>query len=135
MSDINVTPFVDVMLVMLVVFMVATPLLPTGVDVNLPEAPAKQVGTDRKPIEVSLDASGQLYVRQAPVDREELPALLRHLVEAEGDPTEVRIFVRADRSLPYGEVMQVVTQIGGAGFSKVAFLSEPPASSEHEDDR
>lgn len=125
LSDINVTPFVDVMLVLLVIFMVTASMLPAGVDVDLPSARARQLVSDSEPVEISIDAGGQIFIGEARIAPDRFGAALGQLAEASDDPAAVRIFVRADRSLDYGTVMEIVSQVGAAGFSRVAFLSDP----------
>ena len=121
MSEINVTPFVDVMLVLLVVFMVAAPLLTSGVPIDLPDSEAKALNDeDNKPLEVSLDKGGQIYVGETEVKQDRLVALLGSLTN--NDPDR-RIYIRADQGLDYGDVMGVLGAINGAGFRKVALVS------------
>lgn len=121
MAEINVTPFVDVMMVLLVVFMVAAPLLTTGVPIDLPDSGAKALSEeDNKPLEVSLDNNGQIYVGETEVKQERLVALLGSLTN--NDPDR-RIYIRADQALDYGQVMKILGAINGAGFRKVALVS------------
>ena len=120
-SEINVTPFVDVMLVLLVVFMITAPLLTSGVPVDLPKSDAKAISQeDNKPLEVSLNKDGKMYIGETEVEREKLVALLTSMTE--NDP-ERRIFIRADMSLNYGAVMDILGLLNGSGFRKVALLS------------
>ena len=121
MAEINVTPFVDVMLVLLIVFMVAAPLLTVGVPVDLPDAAARPLPDDNKPIEVSVDRNGEIFLGDAPVRLNELVARLAAVTRNRMD---ARIYVRGDQSLPYGSVMAVVGQINAAGFSRVALITE-----------
>ena len=122
MSEINVTPFVDVMLVLLVVFMVAAPLLSAGVPIDLPDSEAKPLNDqDNKPLEVSISKEGKLYVGETLVKRERLITLLASITN--NDPDR-RIYIRADSSLDYGDVMNVLGAINAAGFRKVALISE-----------
>ena len=121
MSEINVTPFVDVMLVLLIVFMVAAPLLTAGVPIDLPDSAAKAMSEeDNKPLEVSLAKDGQLFVGETKVTQDRLVVLLNSLTN--NDPDR-RIYIRADEGLDYGEVMSVLGAINGAGFRKVALVS------------
>lgn len=121
MAEINVTPMVDVMLVLLVVFMVAAPLLTAGVPIDLPDSEAKALNQeDNKPLEVSLDKDGTIYVGETKVKQGRLVALLGSLTN--NDPDR-RIYIRADESLDYGEVMGILGSINGAGFRKVALIS------------
>ncbi|MBN8521431.1 MAG: protein TolR [Alphaproteobacteria bacterium] len=121
MSDINVTPFVDVMLVLLVVFMVAAPLLTAGVPIDLPDSGAKSLNDeDNKPLEVSLSKDGNLFVGETEVKRDRLISLLSSMTN--NDP-ERRIYIRADKTMDYGQVMEILGDINGAGFKKVALIS------------
>jgi biopolymer transport protein TolR len=123
MSDINVTPFVDVMLVLLIVFMVAAPLLNVGVPVDLPRTAAPAVNEQGKPLVVSVDASGAVFVEEQPVDLANLAPLLQAIV---GANPEQRVFVRGDSQLNYGRIMQVMGEVTQAGFKKVALVALPP---------
>jgi biopolymer transport protein ExbD/biopolymer transport protein TolR len=124
MSEINVTPLVDVMLVLLIIFMVAAPLMVSGVPVDLPKTRAKQLNDQKPPLAVSVDASGKYFVGPEEVPAEQLLSTLLNHAENELDR---RIHVRADKNLPYHQVLEVMAQINGAGFSKVALVSEAPA--------
>lgn len=122
MSEINVTPFVDVMLVLLVVFMVAAPLLTSGVPVDLPKSDAKAITQeDNKPLEVSIKKGGEIYIGETEVKEARLINMLSAMTN--NDP-ERRIYIRADQTLDYGQVMRVLGSLNGAGFRKVALLSE-----------
>jgi len=122
MSDINVTPFVDVMLVLLIVFMVAAPLLTSGVAVDLPQSEAKAIpDEDNKPIEITLGKDGKLYIGDTEFAEEKLKFQLQAMTEGHADQ---RIYVRADKGIEYGRVMKIIGAINGAGFSKVALISE-----------
>ncbi len=123
MAEINVTPMVDVMLVLLIIFMVTAPLLVTGVPVDLPASKAAALKADDKPIQLSLDHDGTLYIDDAKVADDALAGQLAALHAARGD--DVRVFVRADRGLDYGRVMTVVGDVSAAGFRKVALVSAP----------
>lgn len=121
MAEINVTPFVDVMMVLLVVFMVAAPLLTVGVPIDLPDSDAKPLNNeDNKPLEVSLDNDGKIYVGETEVKQDRLIALLGSLTS--NDP-EKRIYIRANTDLDYGRVMNILGSINGAGFKKVALIT------------
>ena len=121
MAEINVTPFVDVMLVLLVVFMVAAPLLTSGVPIDLPDSEAKALNEeDNKPLEVSLDNDGNIFVGETAVKEARLIVLLSSLTN--NDPDR-RIYIRADETLDYGRVMTILGAINGAGFKKVALIS------------
>jgi len=122
MAEINVTPFVDVMLVLLIVFMVAAPLLTAGVPIDLPDSDAKAIqDQDSKPLEVSIEADGDIFVGETQVEQARLVQLLASITN--NDPDR-RIYIRADQALDYGDVMSVLGAINGAGFRKVALVSE-----------
>lgn len=124
MSDINVTPFVDVMLVLLIVFMVTAPLLTAGIEVELPDADAPAIAeNNNKPIEVSINKAGQIFIGESAVTEKKLPSLLKSV--AGENFKEQKIFVRGDKNIDYGQVMKLISIINKAGFSKVALLSEP----------
>lgn len=123
MADINVTPFVDVMLVLLIVFMVSAPLLTAGVPIELPNSKAKAIQTeDSKPIEITLDLAGKIYIAETEVKPEALTSILLPMMEGN---EERRIYVRADQGIEYGRVMNVLGLLNSAGFSKVALISKP----------
>ncbi len=125
MADINITPMVDVMLVLLIIFMVTAPLLVTGVPVDLPDSKAKALKSDDMPIQVSIDAKGVVFIDQQKVPADSLPAKLAALREARsGAGDEARVYVRADRRLDYGRVMEIVGEVSAAGFRKVALVSD-----------
>jgi biopolymer transport protein TolR len=122
MADINMTPFIDVMLVLLIIFMVAAPLLTTGVAVDLPQASASALNVEKKPIAVSLNDQGQLYLMDQPIADADLVPKLQ--AASENDP-EQRIYLRASKVVPYGRVAQIVASVTAAGFKKVALVTEP----------
>jgi biopolymer transport protein TolR len=122
MAEINITPFVDVMLVLLIIFMVAAPLMVAGVPVNLPSTSAARLSQTKKPMVVTLAADGTLQIREEVVSRAGLVARLMQLKAAEGDTV---VYVRADKSIPYGEVMDVLGQVGESGYQRVSLLSQP----------
>ncbi len=123
MADINVTPLVDVMLVLLIIFMVTAPLLVTGVPVDLPDANSKALNDeDNKPVQISVDNSGAFFIDEMQISLEELAPKLTAIAEARRD--EPRNYVRADSTLDYGAVMRVVGEVNGAGFKKVALITE-----------
>jgi len=122
MADINMTPFIDVMLVLLIIFMVAAPLLTTGVSVDLPQTSASALNVDRKPIAVSLNEQGQLFVMDEPIADADLPAKLQAVSQ---NDVEQRIYVRASKVVPYGRVAQIMAAVTSAGFKKVALVTEP----------
>jgi len=123
MSEINVTPFVDVMLVLLVVFMITAPLLSVGVPVDLPKTEAQPLQGSEEPLTITLDAEGKLYLQETQIPLEELVPKLVAVVEARGGGPE-RIFVRGDQAINYGAVMQVMGTINAAGFKHVALVTD-----------
>ena len=123
MGEINVTPFVDVMLVLLIVFMVTAPLLTVGVEVDLPKTKAGTINADAAPLVVSIKADGSLYLQEAAIDAEVLIPRLKAISNANPD---VRIFVRGDRAVTYGHVLGVMGRIQAAGFEKVALVAQLP---------
>jgi len=123
MADINVTPLVDVMLVLLIIFMVTAPLLVTGVPVDLPDARASALNDeDDKPVQISVNGTGAIFIDEMEITLEELAPKLAAIAEARRD--DPRIYVRADSTLDYGVVMKVVGEVNGAGFKKVALITE-----------
>ncbi len=124
MAEINVTPFVDVMLVLLIVFMITAPLLTTGVNVDLPRAESSPLPGQDEPLAVTLAADGTIYLQDSAVP---LEGLAPRLAAITGENRETRIFVRGDRSIDYGRVMAVVSAINRAGFTRVALVTEAPA--------
>jgi biopolymer transport protein TolR len=125
MAEINITPMVDVMLVLLIIFMVAAPLLVTGVPIELPKTTAAKLGQSKKPMVVTLTADGRLQIRNDFVTREALVDKLREIRAAEGDAV---VYVRADKKNPYGDVMDLLGQVGQSGFSRVSLLSQKPGA-------
>jgi len=123
-SDINVTPLVDVMLVLLIVFMVAAPMMTAGVKVDLPTSNAKPLEEPKPPIVVSIDAAGTVYVNQTAAGADNLLALMER--EAGGDK-ERRIHLRGDQSLAYGRIVQTMGTLNDAGYARIALVSEAPA--------
>lgn len=126
-AEINMTPLVDVMLVLLIIFMVTAPLLVSGVPVKLPDSRAKGLDTGQKPVTVSLQADGQLYVNDTVVSEDELPATLAGLAAKGNQGEPPQIFLRADAALDYGRVMKVMGELNRAGLNKVALVSESAA--------
>ncbi|TQV81741.1 protein TolR [Denitrobaculum tricleocarpae] len=124
LSDINVTPFVDVMLVLLIVFMVTAPLLTVGVPVDLPKAKAQTLSDPDEPLVVSVNAQGALFVQDTEV---EIGNLVPRLVAITENKPDTRIFVRGDRSIDYGRVMEVMSTVNSAGFTRVALIAELPS--------
>ena len=123
MGEINVTPFVDVMLVLLIVFMVTAPLLTVGVEVDLPKTKAGAINADAAPLVVSIKSDGSLYLQETGVEPQALIPRLKAISNANPD---VRIFVRGDRAVSYGEVLSVMGRIQSAGFEKVALVAKLP---------
>ena len=123
MAEINVTPLVDVMLVLLIIFMVTAPLLVAGVPVNLPDSRAAALEQDQKPVQVSLDHEGRLFLNEDQVAPAALgPRLAQLPRDRDGKPPQV--FLRADRALDYGRVMQVMGELNHAGFNRVALVTD-----------
>src|ERR1700744_1194980 len=122
MSEINVTPFVDVMLVLLVVFMVTAPLLTVAVPLDLPKTEARSIQQDKEPLVVSINATG-VYVQENLTPPEDLVAKLKAITNSNPD---ARIFVRGDKDITYGQLMDVMGMISSAGFNKVALVAELP---------
>ena len=124
MADINVTPLVDVMLVLLIIFMVTAPLLTAGVPVNLPDSRAKPLDQDAKPTEISLDERGRTFIDKEEISDAELPRRLELLASRKGaDGQPKQIFLRADRTLPYERVMRVMGELNRAGLNRVALVT------------
>ncbi len=119
-AEINITPMVDVMLVLLIIFMVAAPLMVSGVPVQLPKTSAAKVGPTKKPMVVTLTSDGRLQIRDEFVTREQLIPRLQSMRSAEGDAV---VYVRADSKIAYGDVMLILGQVGEAGFARVSLLS------------
>jgi len=123
MADINVTPLVDVMLVLLIIFMVTAPLLTAGVPVNLPESRAKSLDQEQKPVQIALDERGRLFVNDQEVGDALLPDLLGQIVARANDQKPPQVYLRADRSLAYGQVMRVMGELNRAGLNRVALVT------------
>jgi biopolymer transport protein TolR len=123
MSEINVTPMVDVMLVLLIIFMVSAPLLTVGVPLDLPQTQAKSLDQDKEPLTVSVDTNGKIFLQNSEIPVEELVAKLKAVTDARGG-FEERIFVRGDRRVDYGTVMRVMGRLSAAGFRRVALVTE-----------
>ena len=123
MAEINVTPMVDVMLVLLIIFMVTAPLLVAGVPVDLPDSKAGALDQEQKPIQISLEERGALYIDEQPVNEAELSGRLTQIAGSATEPGGPRIFLRAVRGLGYGLVMRVMGEINAAGLRKVALVS------------
>ncbi|MEM9289287.1 MAG: protein TolR [Pseudomonadota bacterium] len=122
-AEINVTPFVDVMLVLLIVFMVTAPLLTLAVPLDLPRADAQSMPDDNKPLTISIDAEGAVFIEDEEVPMDDLiPKLAEVLKARDGDE---RIYVRGDEAIDYGRVIEVVSRINRSGFNKVALVTKP----------
>jgi biopolymer transport protein TolR len=124
-ADINMTPFIDVMLCLLIIFMVAAPLLTAGVPLDLPKSEANALNSDKEPLTVSVDAKGDIYLQETKVGLDEVVPKLTSIAQ---QGYEERIFVRGDKTVNYGQVMQVMGRISGAGFKKVALVTEQDRS-------
>ena len=122
MSEINVTPFVDVMLVLLIIFMVTAPLLTVGVQVDLPESAADSLPDDQETLTLSINAKGEIYIQEHQVTYQKM---IPKLLAIAKNRTDTRIYVRGDKNINYGRVLEVMGTLSGAGFSKVALISEP----------
>ena len=137
MSDMNVTPMIDVMLVLLVIFMVTAPFLQVGVKVDLPSANAPSITDNETPIVVHIDAKQRIFIGEVEVDLETLPDKL-HAITAEGAKgakgSDVKIFVRGDKTLSYGTIMGVMGKISSSGFKKVVLITELPKTQDNESD-
>ncbi len=126
MSQINVTPMVDVMLVLLIVFMVSAPLLTVGVPIDLPQSQAKSLDQDKEPLAVSVNLDGKVFLQNTEIPLEELVPKLKAITEARGsqNANDERIYVRGDRKVDYGTVMRVMGRLSAAGFRRVALVTE-----------
>ncbi len=125
MAEINVTPFVDVMLVLLVVFMVTAPLLTVGVTIDLPETTAPVLAGQDEPLAVTVNASGQIFLQETEVELKELVPRLAAITQNKPD---TRIFIRGDKNIAYGVVMEVMGTLNEAGFIRVALVTERPVA-------
>jgi len=123
MAEINVTPMVDVMLVLLIIFMVSAPLLTVGVPIDLPQSQAKSLDQDKEPLTVSVNDKGQVYLQNSEIAIDELIAKLQAVAQTRGG-TEARIYVRGDKKVDYGTMMRVMGRLSEAGFHRVALVSE-----------
>ena len=125
MHEINVTPFVDVMLVLLIVFMVTAPLLTVGVPIELPESKGQQLQTNKEPLTLSVQRDGKVFIQETEVPLAEIAAKLKAIAKA---GFEEQIFIRGDKGVDYGTVMKVMSRIKAGGFSKVSLITEQEAS-------
>src|SRR5436190_8183963 len=123
MAEINVTPMVDVMLVLLIIFMVSAPLLTVGVPLDLPQTQAKSLETDKTPLQLSVDIKGKIFINDTEVAMTDLIPKLKAITEARGGMDE-RIYMRADKKADYGTVAKVMGQLSGAGFKRLALVTE-----------
>jgi len=122
MSQINVTPFVDVMLVLLIIFMVTAPMMQQGLQVNLPKTQAKSLSADQETVVVSIDRAGRIFINNSETSHDELAAKLTEIFAAK---TKKEIFLKADRDVPYGEVVKTMAEIKGAGIERLGMMTEP----------
>jgi biopolymer transport protein TolR len=123
MSEINVTPMVDVMLVLLIIFMVSAPLLTVGVPIDLPQTQAKSLDQDKEPLTISVNEKGEIYLQNAEIDVDNLIPKLQAVADARGG-TDARIYVRGDKKVDYGTMMRVMGRLSAAGFHRVALVTE-----------
>src|SRR5450432_360058 len=123
MAEINVTPMVDVMLVLLIIFMVSAPLLTVGVPLDLPQTQAKSLDQDKTPLQLSVDVQGKVFINNTEVAMNELIPKLKAITDARGGMDE-RIFMRADKKADYGTVARIMGQLSGAGFKRLALVTE-----------
>ena len=123
MAEINVTPMVDVMLVLLIIFMVSAPLLTVGVPLDLPQTQAKSLEQDKTPLQLSVDTKGRVFINDTEVAMNDLIPKLKAITDARGGLDE-RIFMRADKKADYGTVARVMGQLSGAGFKRLALVTE-----------
>mgnify|MGYP001073507849 FL=1 len=121
-SEINVTPFVDVMLVLLIIFMVTAPLLTVGVQVDLPETSADTLPKDMEPLTLTINSKGEIFIQETKVEYEKIIA---KIMAVSNNRTDTRIFVRGDKTINYGRVLEIMGMLSGSGFTKVALISEP----------
>jgi biopolymer transport protein TolR len=123
MSEINVTPMVDVMLVLLIIFMVSAPLLTVGVPIDLPQSKAKSLEQDKTPLTISVTEKGKIYLQNSEIDEDGLIPKLEAIAQARGG-TDARIYVRGDKNVSYGTMMKVMGRLSAAGFHRVALVTE-----------
>ena len=127
MAEINVTPFVDVMLVLLIIFMVTAPLMTAGVPVDLPKTQAASINDSVEPVVLSIKSDGQIYIQETPIELDAIAPRLTAIQEARGvGADQLRVFVRGDQAINYGRVMEVMGTVSVAGFTKVALLAQLP---------
>ena len=121
-SEINVTPFVDVMLVLLIIFMVTAPLLTVGVQVDLPETSADTLPEESEPLTLTINSKGEVFIHETKI---EFDNLIKKILAVSNNRTDTRIYVRGDKTINYGRVLEVMGKLSGSGFTKVALISEP----------
>ena len=126
MSNINVTPLVDVMLVLLIVFMITAPMLTVGVQVDLPQSKANQLNSDADPLIITINKNRDIFIQDAVVSKQDLIPRLKAISKVN---SKTRIFVRGDNLLPYGEVIEIMGKIQSAGYEKVALVAKLPDDS------
>ena len=122
MSEINVTPFVDVMLVLLIIFMVTAPLLTVGVQVDLPETSADTLPEESEPLTLTINSKGEVFIQETKI---EFDNMIKKILAVSKNRTDTRIYVRGDKTINYGRVLEVMGKLSGSGFTKVALISEP----------
>jgi biopolymer transport protein TolR len=123
MAEINVTPMVDVMLVLLIIFMVSAPLLTVGVPIDLPQSQAKSLEQDKEPLTISVTDKGVVFLQNSEVEVDDLIAKLQAIAEARGG-SDARIYVRGDKTVSYGNMMKIMGRLSSAGFHRVALVTE-----------
>jgi biopolymer transport protein TolR len=123
MAEINVTPMVDVMLVLLIIFMVSAPLLTVGVPIDLPQSQAKSLEQDKEPLTISVNEKGEVYLQNSEIDMDKLVPKLEAVAQARGG-TEARVYVRGDKKVDYGTMMKVMGRLSAAGFHRVALVTD-----------
>jgi biopolymer transport protein TolR len=124
MSEINVTPFVDVMLVLLIVFMVSAPLLTVGVPIDLPQSQAKALEQNNEPLTVSVNNQSQIFLQNDEIKLDDLLPKLKAIIDARGGTSNDLIYIRGDRTVAYGMMMRVMGRISGAGYHRIALVTE-----------
>ena len=122
MSEINVTPFVDVMLVLLIIFMVTAPLQTVGVQVDLPESSADTLPEEQEPLTLTINSKGEIYIQESKVEYDNI---IDKILAVSKNRTDTRIYVRGDKTIKYGRVLEIMGMLSGSGFTKVALISEP----------
>jgi biopolymer transport protein TolR len=121
MSEINVTPMVDVMLVLLIIFMITSPMLVAGIEVDLPETKSSPISGQDKPLVISIDKKGEIFITETKIPAKELVTKLINITQEKKD---TRIFVKGDKNLSYGKIVEIMAEIHNAGFTKVALISD-----------